>query len=211
MTIRFCDEIAEELVDYADGELSGPESAAVAAHLAACERCRATLAALERSLVLARAIWEDGAANLAIVGLPVNARESAPPLRRVAGLWPPRLRRWHAAAIAAGLLLLVVIGWHWQQRREPPPVAVANTTAPVVAGAPSAAVAPSAADLERELARIGLSAELLGAADYLAEQPGGEEIACERYRYIVAAYSETAAAAESESRLQSRCDQRSTP
>ena len=55
--------MSDRLVDYADGELSPGESAEVAEHLAACERCRAAVRALRRSLHLARAIWRDAEAD----------------------------------------------------------------------------------------------------------------------------------------------------
>ncbi len=58
-----CEYIERMLVDYADGELSAGESRQVAEHLAGCERCRAMLEALGRSLELAGVIWRDGLAE----------------------------------------------------------------------------------------------------------------------------------------------------
>ena len=46
-------------MDYADGELSEHEARVVAAHLADCSACRATVAALTRSLDLTCAIWDE--------------------------------------------------------------------------------------------------------------------------------------------------------
>lgn len=58
-----CEQFERLLVDYADGELSPPESPMVAEHLTKCERCRATLHALTESLSLTGAIWQDGLAR----------------------------------------------------------------------------------------------------------------------------------------------------
>ena len=40
---EYCKEIADMLVDYADGQLSAEESTRVTAHLAECDDCRTLL------------------------------------------------------------------------------------------------------------------------------------------------------------------------
>lgn len=54
-----CKEFADRIVDYADGELPEGEAQAVARHLAACEPCRRTAEALDRSLGQAKTLWSD--------------------------------------------------------------------------------------------------------------------------------------------------------
>lgn len=54
-----CKEFTNRIVDYADGELPEAEAQAVAQHLAACEPCRRTTEALNRSLGLANILWAD--------------------------------------------------------------------------------------------------------------------------------------------------------
>jgi predicted anti-sigma-YlaC factor YlaD len=54
-----CKEIADMLVDYADGQLSGERSSRVAEHLAECSDCRELLRGLRESLELAQVIWQD--------------------------------------------------------------------------------------------------------------------------------------------------------
>jgi anti-sigma factor RsiW len=105
---RPCEEFADRIVDYADGELPQAEAQAVARHLAACEPCRRTAEALNRSLGLAKVLWS---ANL-------DAGEStANPM-----LWLASRRTWLYAVAAsvlvtASTLLLTVPGRHFQ---EPP-------------------------------------------------------------------------------------------
>jgi len=54
-----CKEIADMLVDYADGQLSAEQSRTVGDHLARCDDCRKLLGGLQRSLDLAQVIWQD--------------------------------------------------------------------------------------------------------------------------------------------------------
>jgi anti-sigma factor RsiW len=87
-----CKDIAEMLVDYADGQLPPGESAEVAEHLAGCKDCRAAVKALQRSLSLATVVWEDGLAQVKDIRVP-TARSS-------------RFRWRQLAAIAAGILIV---------------------------------------------------------------------------------------------------------
>lgn len=188
MTAGSCGEIVGKLVDYADGELPDSESAEFAEHIARCDHCRSRFVALQESLDLARIIWGDSEAGLATAG-PESA--SKPTRPRVA--WHPV--RW-AAAIAAAVALLVVFGLYQRSVRQDVP-AVMEHAAPT-----------TLRELELQIARAGIAMQLLTAADILAQQPGGEDYACERYRYVVASYPDTEAAVQSESRLASLCEER---
>ena len=68
---KSCEDIADMLVDYADGRLSPGESSKVSAHLAKCEDCRESLEALQRSLELAEVIWEDQLAEIEAVRIQI--------------------------------------------------------------------------------------------------------------------------------------------
>ena len=87
-----CEEYADRIVDYVDGELPGDEARAVAAHLAECDRCRQTVEAMERSVRLAKVVWS---ANLA-------DSESA-----IRGMPTVKRRRVRFYAVAAGILIAV--------------------------------------------------------------------------------------------------------
>ncbi len=92
MTNRSCDENRDLLVDYADGELSSPDSQVVAEHLARCAECQEVVKNLERSLDLAKAIWLDN--------LEAGASDTAASKRVIHRL------RWLAVAAA----VLVAVG-----------------------------------------------------------------------------------------------------
>ena len=70
MRKRNCDDIQEELVDYADGVLPAEQTRMVAGHLDECARCRETVTNLRQSLSLSQAIWSD---NLEQAGILVAA------------------------------------------------------------------------------------------------------------------------------------------
>ncbi len=95
MTDRSCEQFRDMLVDYADGGLPPRDSQAVAEHLAKCPTCRETVQGLERSLDLARTIWQEN----------LDAAGNASVRRRVVRLLP-----WAAVAaaivIVAGTLVL---------------------------------------------------------------------------------------------------------
>jgi anti-sigma factor RsiW len=59
MTRTTCEELADRIVDYVDGELSAQDARIVARHLSECPRCQQTASDLQRSLGLARIIWQD--------------------------------------------------------------------------------------------------------------------------------------------------------
>lgn len=104
MIDKKCDKISQEqLVAFADGELSASEAAGVSEHVNQCEECRVMVAALQKSLEIVRDSW---------------AQEHAK--------WPkdfePRLQRRRVlrfGAIAASILLLVGLGLIWRMASEP--------------------------------------------------------------------------------------------
>ena len=71
-----CKEIADMLVDYADGQLSVERSSRVAEHLAECDQCRILLEALHKSLELAQVIWEDNLSQTETIRIPAPAGTS---------------------------------------------------------------------------------------------------------------------------------------
>jgi anti-sigma factor RsiW len=188
MTPLSCDEFTTRLVDYADGQLPSNESHKVTEHLAGCETCRRQLEALRRSLEVARVVWEDNEVELASVGSEGIVSAERLSTRRV------RHRR--MTLIAAGVVLLIGGALLRQLTRQP---------ASVVTQSPEL-LTPD--EIRREVMRAGIAMQLVVAADLLAEQPGGEEYACERYRHIVTAYANSPAALVSQNRLKSLCDER---
>lgn len=103
---KSCEEMAEMLVDYADGQLSPAESDEVSGHLAKCEDCRRTLGALRRSLELAEVIWEDGLTETEAIRVPISHKTR-------------RLRWSRYAAIAASILLIVTASVVWRALVRP--------------------------------------------------------------------------------------------
>ena len=97
---KFCEDIEQMLVDYADGQLSPSDSCKVTEHLAKCERCRRLLAGLQKSLELAGVIWADAHTETENIRLPVTKNRKIPWLRY--------------AAIAASILVVATtsIVWH---------------------------------------------------------------------------------------------------
>jgi anti-sigma factor RsiW len=103
---KSCEQIAEMLVDYADGQLSASESRQVAEHLAKCEHCQSTLKALQRSIELAGVIWDDSLAETDTIHIPV----------------PGKTRRIHwrrYAAVAASILIVIAISVTWRTTSKP--------------------------------------------------------------------------------------------
>jgi len=92
MTRTTCEELADKVVDYVDGELPADEAQIVARHLSECPRCRQTVSDLERSLGLARVIWQDNLEDTA----------AAAPVRRS---WKLRRGPFYGLAAAATILL----------------------------------------------------------------------------------------------------------
>jgi predicted anti-sigma-YlaC factor YlaD len=92
-----CADLASLLAPYATGHLAGQEAARVAAHVAGCDACRATVAALALAAGVeaapARSLWPR-----------LNARLAQADAEARVALRPPRLS-W---AAAAALAILVV-------------------------------------------------------------------------------------------------------
>ena len=91
---KSCEEFADQLVDYVDGELPDGEAQRVAGHLAVCESCRHTAAALERSLGLAKVIWSDNLGQSEPAARPAPAR---------------KFRGMRSLAVAASILLAAAV------------------------------------------------------------------------------------------------------
>jgi len=204
MSANRCEDIADRLVDYADGELPAAESSTVADHLAQCTHCRARLKALRDSLELARVVWADnetGAAGPTLAGRAAGRR------RAVAWL------TWRRTAVAAAAALLIAGGLLWDSADRPAQMSPGIVQAPLPSAPPATAVTDglTPSEIEQQVIRAGLAAQLLAAADILGGQVACRGIACERYRYIVAAYPRTDAAVESASRLALLCDERVEP
>jgi anti-sigma factor RsiW len=95
MTRTTCDELADRIVDYVDGELPADEARVVARHLSECPRCRQTANNLERSLRLAKVIWDD---NLTQPAAASSARQVQ------------KLRRTSFYVVAAAATILLATG-----------------------------------------------------------------------------------------------------
>jgi len=67
---------------------------------------------------------------------------------------------------------------------------------------------PTLEEIRRTIDREAISVQLLAAADMLAEQPGGDTMAEERYRYVADEYADTEAAASARLRLHSLSQRR---
>jgi hypothetical protein len=98
-----CDRIREQLVPYSDGELAGDPLGRVEAHLAECPGCRSDLHRLERSLDLARSVWQEAAEW---VGAPAVWPASRPARAPVAGQPVP----WRRAAALAATAAVALVG-----------------------------------------------------------------------------------------------------
>lgn len=167
MTRTPCDEFADRIVDYVDGELPGEEAQVVAGHLVECERCRQTADALRRSLGLAQVLWRD---NLAKPGC------------RVCHAHHHSIRPWnwcarHTLHLAAGILIVTAGSFfvYFHQAPRQPSIAFE--------------------EVEWRIVRAGRAAELLAATGIIAQCEGTESIVQQQYRYILAEYADTPAAA----------------
>ncbi len=102
-----------ELVLYAAGDLDAASQEALAAHLVACEACRAEVAALGRGLE-ALALLERGPALPPAAAERIERRleAEAKPLRAERGRrpWIVRLRPYVRQALAAAAVLVLAVG-----------------------------------------------------------------------------------------------------
>ena len=172
-----CRDIEPRLVDFADGELPDGENTAVAEHLASCPSCRTTLDTLKTSIDLAGLIWQEAESQLAKVQAPTTTRS-------------PRRRARRASLVAACALLMLSGAALWHVLSE--------SDQPVM----HADAGPTLEEIRRTIDREAISAQLLAAADMLAELPGGDTMAEERYRYVADEYADTEANSHVRARLQ---------
>jgi anti-sigma factor RsiW len=101
-----CDKISQEqLVAFADGELSLDEAKGVSEHLSQCVGCRAMVGALEKSLEIVRDSWDQEHAKW--------PNDFEPRLRL------QRRRVLRFGAVAASILLVVGLGLIWRMTSEP--------------------------------------------------------------------------------------------
>jgi anti-sigma factor RsiW len=166
-----CKEYTDRIVDYVDGELPEDEAQRTAQHLAACEGCRRTAQALERSLGLAKVLWSDNLSGSR------SAAQAAPMQRS------RRIRFYAVAAtilLAASALLLTVPSHH------PPQPSIRFE------------------DVQRQVTRAGMAAQLLAATRIVAQCEGTESIVEQQYRYILREYAGTPAAESIRARYGSR-------
>ena len=177
MTTVSCRDIQDRLVDYADGALSPAEANEVAMHLADCDRCHATVDALQRSLDLAGLIWRDAERDLD----PISAPAAARPRR-------PRWGRLVAAAAGIALLLAGALVWRLTSQGVRPPKMRPETTL---------------VQVQRDVNAAEIAGQLLAAADLIAEQPGGRPIARDRYLFITTQFGDVSAAFQARLRLRS--------
>ena len=189
MTKIPCEELKDKIVDYVDGELPQDEAQIVARHLSECPQCRQTARDLKRSLGLARVLWQDNleeatAVRSNAVGAGPRACPSSEgnhrglPLQDPRGHTtnPPRRRLLYAVAVAASLLLAAGI-----------------LVLPVFHQGPGNQV-PTADQIERQVARVGMAAQLLAATQIVAQCQGTESIVQQQYQYILHEYADTPAA-----------------
>lgn len=173
-----CEKIAESLGEFSDGELPAVESALLTEHLTGCASCREELDALRRSLDAAQILWRDAETELTAAGEPQTRSGST---------------RRRTALIAASVLLLASGGLLGKAAtRQDDSISPASK-------------APSLAEIERQIHLAAIPVQMLGAANFLAEQAGGQEIACQRYAYIAATYPDSHAAIESRERHLQLC------
>jgi anti-sigma factor RsiW len=171
-----CDQIREHLVAYSDGELAGDALGRLEAHLAECPGCRSELDRLERSLDVARSVWQEAAEGAA-----------APAVR--AARW-----RWAAALASAAAVMLVGLGtWavfpsgrQAQTARHPPGEA---REAPGRPGREKKGIRVDFPrlddrDLAAAIAREGRAARLAASIAMLATEPSLEAYRVRAERYL---------------------------
>ncbi len=103
---KSCKDIEQVLVDHADGQSSPSDSSEVAGHLADCERCRALLGGLQKSLELTGVIWTDSLSETENIRVPIWRKT-----RRLR--WP------RYAAVAASILLVAATSIVWLALTRP--------------------------------------------------------------------------------------------
>jgi hypothetical protein len=69
-----CKEIAELLVDYADGQSQAGDVKEVSEHLQICGNCQNTLKVLQKSLCLANEVWKEGLEEMRAIQIPTKVK-----------------------------------------------------------------------------------------------------------------------------------------
>jgi len=167
----------QELVAYADGDLSPGRAEQIAEHVATCPDCQAITEALERSLQVTQAIWQTGQAQW-------------PKTHPLGGFRSSRWSFKKVAPVAASLLLLLGVPAVWRMLTRPTERAGISREQAL------------AVEIKRKIADSGDAARLLAAAELLSKYPEAENSVKERYRHIVETYPETPAAAEARQKIQ---------
>jgi hypothetical protein len=181
VTEYICQNISREiLVAYADGELSASEAQQIRKHIAHCENCRKMLKALQRSLLVTQAIWKSRQAQW-----PKKSSYKKPILSR----WLVR----RLTAVAASILVLISIGVIRHALYRP--------TEKSFSIKPESKI-QKIDDIEMEVHRAGLAAQMLAVADMLADQPGAEQYAEKRYTYIINSFAGREESKKAKLRLQ---------
>ena len=167
----------EELVAYADGELSPSEAGRIAEHIATCPNCQAVTEALKLSLQVTQVIWQTSEAQWL---------KTRPLERFQSSKWSLR----KIAAVAASILLVLGVGAVRRMlSRQNEQAGISREQALAV-------------EIKRKISESGDAARLLAAAELLSKYPEAENSVKERYRHIVETYPETTAAAEARQKIQ---------
>lgn len=164
MKENICQDISyETLVAYADGEFPPNEAEQITKHIARCGNCKSMLSALQRSLQVTQVIWQK--------------EEAVWPKKR--SFKKPILSRWlvrRVAAVAASILLIFCIGVMRRLLYKPSEEMLPVRPEPT---------AFEIDEIEIEVQRAAVAAQMLAVADMLAAQPGGQEYAEKRYTYVI--------------------------
>ncbi len=145
----------EKLAAFIGGQLSEEQRAQVQRHLEQCPACQDMADALTQSLDLLQSQWQDQQQAW-------NQQHGDFKAPR-----PSRSRRW-LTAVAAMLVLALGLRLWWPQTE----VTITEES-----------LDPTTLHLELE--RAAVAAQLLAAADLLAQQPGGKPYAIKRYQYVM--------------------------
>jgi len=184
---HICQDISyETLVAYADGELSPTEAEQITKHIVNCKNCQTMLSALQRSLQVTQVIWQSDEAR-----------------------WPkkhsfkkPILSRWllrRLAAVAASILLVFGVG---VMRR------VLYRPGEQIRSIKPEPTATKIDEIEIEVQRAAVAAQMLAVADMLAAQPGGQEYAEKRYNYVINSFPGRDESKQAKLRLQNLLERR---
>ena len=187
MKEHFCQDISyETLVAYADGELPPGEAEQITIHIAQCEKCQTMLSALQRSLQVTQVIWQSDEAR-----------------------WPekhsfkkPFLNRWivrRLATVAASILLVLGVGVMRRVLYKP------SEQIHLIRPEP---IATKIDEIEMEVQRACVAAQMLAVADMLAAQPGGREYAEKRYNYVINSFPQRDESKQAKLRLQNLLERR---